>query len=93
MQRLPTRCSSFVLDDNVSDTAGVCTGPKTPWSADWVTSFLTSGGKSRSGSRRASSISPTRLFEFNGDNTVPDPEDLFNCWHRKLSRMDGPRGV
>ncbi|KAA6418014.1 MAG: hypothetical protein FRX49_12014 [Trebouxia sp. A1-2] len=64
-------------------------GPRTPWSADWVTSFFGSGAKS-SVSRRAGSISPTRLFEFNGDNTVPEPEDLFSCWHGKLNSLGSP---
>ncbi|DBB01748.1 TPA: hypothetical protein ACH3X1_000371 [Trebouxia sp. C0004] len=64
-------------------------GPRTPWSADWVTSFFGSGAKSNA-SRRAGSISPTRLFEFNGGNTVPEPEDLFNCWHGKLNSLGSP---
>ncbi|KAL0044654.1 hypothetical protein WJX82_004318 [Trebouxia sp. C0006] len=65
-------------------------GPKTPWSADWVTSFFGSSGAKSSASRRAGSISPTRLFEFNGDNTVPEPEDLFRCWHGKLTGLGSP---
>lgn len=53
-----------------------CAGPTTPWSADWVTAFFFPG-KSGGDKRRPGSISPTRLFDFNGDNTVPEPEDLF----------------
>ncbi|KAL3158899.1 hypothetical protein ABBQ32_011614 [Trebouxia sp. C0010 RCD-2024] len=53
-------------------------GPKTPWSADWVTAFF-SPGRSTLRRQRPGSISPTRLFDFNcnGDNTLPEPEDLF----------------
>lgn len=55
-----------------------CAGPKTPWSADWVTAFF-SPGRSTLRRQRPGSISPTRLFDFNcnGDNTLPEPEDLF----------------
>ena len=53
-----------------------CAGPKTPWSADWVTAFF-SPGKSTVRRQRPGSISPTRLFDFNGDTTLPEPEDLF----------------
>ena len=61
-----------------------CAGTVSLWTADWATSFL-STGKSSASKQRAGSISPTRLFEFNGENTVPDPEDLFDCWHGKLN--------
>jgi len=82
-------CREEYCKSIVSRVVGWCAGPRTPWSADWVTSFFGSGAKSSAG-RRAGSISPTRLFEFNGDNTVPEPEDLFSCWHGKLNGLGSP---